>query len=136
MNNDEAIGGMLNKFGETTVSEVRIFSIDSGMVLYIRCNSNEYLTVVDEKSYLLNFDGIQPFVIYKADDFMEAKEQYLESLNPKKSTYEVEATALQEEGLLYGNENGLDLLKPMTRIEAVTMILRAIGNDDTATRCV
>ena len=38
---------------------------------------------------------------------------------------------MQAEGLLKGNEKGLDLLKPLTRIEAATMILRALGESTT-----
>ena len=47
-----------------------------------------------------------------------------------KETFEEEAIMLQNEGLLKGTDNGLDLLKPLTRIEAVTMLLRAIGEEN------
>lgn len=48
---------------------------------------------------------------------------------PEKPLYESKAEALQSEGLLEGNENGLDLLKPLTRAEAVTILMRAAGQD-------
>ena len=49
-----------------------------------------------------------------------------------KPTYESEAESLHQQGLLNGNENGLDLLKPLTRIEAAAMLLRALGQSETA----
>ena len=49
----------------------------------------------------------------------------------EKPVYETEALALQSDGLLYGNERGLDLLKPLTRIEAAAILLRAMGIDVT-----
>lgn len=48
-------------------------------------------------------------------------------MNSVKLVFEAEALELQAKGLLNGNENGLDLLKPLTRIEAATMLLRALG---------
>ena len=53
-------------------------------------------------------------------------------MNKEKETFETESLALQSEGLLNGNEKGLDLLKPLTRIEAATMLLRAMGESETA----
>ena len=44
-----------------------------------------------------------------------------------KPTYEPEAKSLQADGLLKGNEKGLDLLKPLTRIEATAILVRAMG---------
>ena len=50
-----------------------------------------------------------------------------------KPTYETEAESLQADGLLKGNENGLDLLKPLTRIEATAILVRAMGYEDAQT---
>ena len=50
-----------------------------------------------------------------------------------KPTYETEAENLQADGLLKGNENGLDLLKPRTRIEATAILVRAMGYEDAQT---
>ena len=55
-----------------------------------------------------------------------------ECLAATKPTYESEAESLHQQGLLNGNENGLDLLKPLTRIEAAAMLLRALGQSETA----
>ena len=50
-----------------------------------------------------------------------------------KPTYATEAESLQAEGLLKGNEKGLDLLKPLTRIEATAILVRAMGYEDAQT---
>ena len=54
-------------------------------------------------------------------------------MNKVKPTYETEAESLQADGLLKGNENGLDLLKPLTRIEATAILVRAMGYEDAQT---
>ena len=53
-----------------------------------------------------------------------------------KPTYEKEAQSLQAAGLLQGNEKGLDLLKPLNRIEATTILVRALGLENTPTETV
>ena len=53
-----------------------------------------------------------------------------------KPTYESEAESLQSEGMLKGNENGLDLLKPLSRIESAAMLLRAKGESENADTAV
>ena len=54
--------------------------------------------------------------------------------SPKtKPIYTTEAESLQADGLLNGNEKGLDLLKPLTRIEATAILVRAMGLEDTQT---
>ena len=50
-----------------------------------------------------------------------------------KPAYEREALALQAEGLLQGNDRGLDLLKPLTRMEATTILVRVLGYEDEPT---
>ena len=82
--------------------------------------------------------AIQPYVLYKTTDVMEAfdnedvknspySQVLAEYVLTEKPAFSAEAESLQSEGLLLGNENGLDLLKPLTRIEAATMLLRATG---------
>lgn len=51
----------------------------------------------------------------------------------EKPVYTTEAESLQTDGLLNGNEKGLDLLKPLTRIEATAILVRAMGLEDTQT---
>ena len=84
------------------------------------------------------------YVLYTANEFIGAfndkdvkNSPYTQSLaelaSMTKPTYESEAESLQTDGLLKGNENGLDLLKPLTRIEATAILVRAMGYEDAQT---
>ena len=90
-------------------------------------------------------ENIEQYKIYPATEFIEkiiategeinAPTSLAQRSKLIKPTYESEAESLQSEGLLKGNENGLDLLKPLSRIESAAMLLRAKGeseNTDTA----
>ena len=129
--------------GERDVQDVRLFGIGNITLLYIKCESNEYLVKLHD-----NNDNILPkiksFEIYKANEMLEAfndtdvknspySQNISESVLTTKPIYTAEAESLQSEGLLRGNEKGLDLLKPLTRIEATAMLVRAMGYEDIPT---
>lgn len=127
------IKGLLLEKGENQVEEVKFSSILSTTSLYIRCPEQEYLLkLYDNKwdSYKKIDDTYYEFMTI--GEFAQECEEYRYDgsktyVTPIKPTFETEAKSLQVNGLLKGNENGLDLLKPLTRIEAVTMLLRALG---------
>ena len=108
---------------------------------YIDCGDEEYLIRIRQGKY--NRSGIEydwgkdfvPFQLYNAKEALKiiATENRFCSMNSTKQTFKQEAKELQERGLLYGNEKGLDLLKPLTRIEAATMLLRAMGESTVST---
>ena len=111
--------------------------------LYVKCNLNEYLVkLYDNNDNIL--PKVKPYVLYKADELLSAfndtevqNSPYSQVLSQlvleTKPTYDAEAESLQSDGLLKGNENGLDLLKPLTRIEATAMLVRAMGYEDSQT---
>ena len=72
-------------------------------------------------------DELELFKLYDAKEFLSIISEEADVMNREKPTFEAEALALKDKGLLLGNENGLDLLKPLTRIEAATILLRAMG---------
>ena len=76
---------------------------------------------------------LELYKLYTASEFMQIISDEENVMNAEKPIYEAEAEALQSEGLLYGNENGLDLLKPLTRIEATAMLVRALGFENEPT---
>jgi peptidoglycan/xylan/chitin deacetylase (PgdA/CDA1 family) len=51
----------------------------------------------------------------------------LSGRDSSKVIYQAEAESLQADGLLHGNEKGLDLLKTVTRLEATAIIIRLLG---------
>ena len=70
--------------------------------------------------------NIELNTIYKIKDVFNQDNNWT-YVSKTKPTYTAEAEALQSQGLLNGTENGLDLLKPLTRAEAATILLRAMG---------
>ena len=72
-------------------------------------------------------ENIELFKLYTAKEFMQIVSDDMNEMNAEKPTFEAEALSLQADGLLQGNEKGLDLLKPLTSVEAATMLLRASG---------
>ena len=137
---------LLLEKGEIEVSDIKVFGMSMGLsFMYIRCDEQEYLV---ELSNIL--PGIDQYKLYPAKEVIEVLTETVEpggweansvwdpdggfggDIIATKPTYQTEAEALEAEGLLKGNENGLDLLKPLTRIEAAAMLLRAMGEIETA----
>ena len=144
----ENLKNLLIQEGEYYVDDLKVFGVRNGIVfMYIRCNSNEYLI----KLYGYGFQGlwesisqIEKYKIYPVAEVMDAlsiqdgedfayRFDISQEVTQTKPTYTTEAESLQADGLLNGNENGLDLLKPLTRIEATAMLVRAMGYEDAQT---
>ena len=91
------------------------------MKMYAHTGSTELLKEMD------------PYKLYDINEVIDIIiKDHVRNVSSTKPTYQTEAEALQAEGLLYGNENGLDLLKPLSRIETAAMLLRALGESETA----
>ena len=129
--------------GETQVQDVKLFGIGNLTFLYIRCNLKEYLVKLYDYDNMI-LPKIELCALYEASEILNAfndvdvqNSPYSQVLSKlvleTKPVYTIEAESLQSEGLLRGNEKGLDLLKPLTRIEATTMLVRAMGYEDAQT---
>lgn len=124
---------LLNEKAETQVEKIKLCSIGSKTGLYIKCPEQEYFLKVYDYSWDISKkldDEYYEFITAK--ELAKEYEQIWYSRNqsyvtPTKFTYDMEAEALQEDGLLLGTEKGLELLKPLTRAEAATILLRAMG---------
>ena len=135
LRDEDSIRDMLLEKNETKVDDIKILPVARGIVfLYIRCNNNEYLIklyatpgVGTGKKYIEN---VETGKLYSAEYVLNELKKNFDNVGTTKPIYNEEAEALQQAGLLQGNENGLDLLKPLTRAEAVTLLIRAIGLDD------
>ncbi len=116
-------------------------------ILYLKCDNGNYASMIYEsvKSNIPKPD-IENFSVYLAEDLIRLigergsyRENWYDGISTsqmltKKQSYAFEAEFLQSQGLLYGNENGLDLLKPLTRAEAVTLLIRALGLESEAVK--
>ncbi len=140
LENGDAIKNILKQKNISQVKEMKVVVTGKeSTCLYIKALDAEYLIRLytgqyynseSDNPYNKNEDWVAElglFKLYDAKDFFGIVAEEMNEMNEVKPTYETEAVNLQENGLLYGNENGLDLLKPLTRIEAATMLLRALG---------
>ena len=128
------IENMLLEQGENKVLDMKLFCIREYLqMLYIKTDKKEYLVRLSKGKY----DGgykIEYHKLYNPDIIIdEIIRVGIVNVNEDKPTFDTEAESLQAEGLLNGNENGLDLLKPLTRIEAAAMLLRAMGESEDST---
>ena len=105
-------------------------------LLYLKYSNQDYAIQLTGSKYQLAVTGLELFKVYPLTEVLEKIGKLGETsegipemarMLDTKPTYEAEAESLQADGLLQGNENGLDLLKPLTRIEATTMLVRALG---------
>ena len=129
--------------GETQVQDVKLFGIGNLTFLYIRCDLKEYLVKLYDYDNMI-LPKIELCALYEASEVLNAfndvdvqNSPYSQVLSKlvleTKPVYTAEAESLQSEGLLRGNEKGLDLLKPLTRIEATAMLVRAMGYENIPT---
>ena len=142
----DKLGEMLLAKGENEVVDAKLFSaLNRFVFLYVQCSDNEYLVKLNDSTGMTEFvPEMQKFVLYPVSEALKLTSTALTGVDSEyygelaknisitKPTFTAEAESLQQSGILNGNEKGLDLLKPLTRIEAVAMLLRAIGEPETA----
>ena len=132
--NEKYIEGLLKEKGISEVRSMKFVSRGSYELraLYLNTDKGEYMILLNSTNNKSAIDGIELFKLYTAAEMMEAFRLHHAANKEtskmyEKPVYETEALALKSDGLLYGNERGLDLLKPLTRIEAAAILLRAMG---------
>ena len=152
----DRVEALLLEAGETQVKSIKLIAHPLAM-LYVEGERDEYLVKLGtyniwgsaepEELWLID---VERFVLYSPEEMMgfyarpmTAEEQQIDHGNgPRgripaeefmhvKPTYEAEGQALMEAGIIQGNENGLDPLKPLTRMEATAILVRALGYEDT-----
>ena len=143
------INFMLAQKGIESIDNVKIISPDYGLVfLYVNTNIEDILIKLhghNGASFIL--PDIEQYKVYSISDIID----FIETVDghnkivaqglqrdvlTEKEVYQAEAESLHAEGLLKGTEKGLDLLKPLTRVEAATMLLRAMGEPETTESAV
>ena len=136
----------LSEIGEKTVKDLKILSLVDGLtVLYVKCEENEYLMkLYGFTGYCYFIPQIEMYKLYPAQEVLSAvavqegqdfppRQREAKDIAEEKPVYTTEAESLQAEGLLNGTEKGLDLLKPLTRIEATAILVRTMGYEDAQT---
>ena len=138
----DEIQEQLDDAGAGEVLDCKIVDIyNAETALYIECENENYMVLLAERERVNPSTKLEVLKLYPVEEYLNSftEEEILrvgvhEYSTPQmldvKPTYETEAEALQQAGLLQGNENGLDLLKPLTRAEAVTLLIRAMGLEE------
>lgn len=125
------------------IIDIKLISPHNGLVfLYINCDTEDFLLrIVEGDSYGAILPTIELYKLYTVSEIINSIETVYgndwiplqdvqKDVLAEKEVYQEEAESLQAEGLLKGTEKGLDLLKPLTRVEAATMLLRAMGEPE------
>lgn len=140
----EGLEALMSEAGAEGFVDFKVIDINGvNTVLYFKYSNGEYGILIKDEDNNRNKPDLEHIKVY---DFSYVLEKIGETqvmgiggtdistkeLLYEKNIYEAEAKALQQEGLLQGNEKGLDLYKPLTRAEAVTLLVRAMGLDGEA----
>ena len=146
LDNRGEIKNILNQNNISHIEDVKVVVTGKeSTCLYIKSLDNEYLIRLYTGRYYNSesenpynkdenwVEELELFKLYNAKDFFKTVADKMGEMNEVKPTYEAEAESLQADGLLKGNEKGLDLLKPLTRIEATAILVRAMGYEDAQT---
>lgn len=136
--NSGAIEKMVSEEIDESVTDCKVIHVPLTTFLYLKGEQTDYaIKLAESPTYDEDTVHLEKFKIYKLTDLLQSIGMYetlpLEGVFEEKPVYETEAQSLQADGLLKGNENGLDLLKPLTRIEATAMLVRAMGLEDSET---
>lgn len=132
--------------GETEVLDAKLFGMTHYLsFLYLKGAQDEYLVKLYDGTYG-ELSQIEMYTLYSVTEVLDAIAPIAEvqaatyngwlaqEAAKTKPTYEAEGNALMEAGLIQGNEKGLDPLKPLSRLEATTILVRALGYEDEPTQ--
>ena len=134
----EAVSKLVAEEIDDKILDCKLVNIVMATILYLKGEKADYgIKIYSLKAYDDDKCNLEKFKGYKMSELMASLgsyEQYsVEGVFEEKPIYQTEAESLQSDGLLKGNDKGLDLLKPMTRIEATAMLVRAMGYEDSQT---
>ena len=144
LRNEKNLEDLFENIDISSIEDIKIIALNQATTcLYVDCGREEYIAALyigvgykyvdgnyESEQWLKN---IEMYKLYDAKEFFHIISDEVNVMNVEKPVYTAEAESLQSEGLLRGNEKGLDLLKPLTRIEATAMLVRAMGYEDAQT---
>ena len=121
----EEIEQMVEEEIDENIIDCKIVAINgTTTILYLKGEVNEYGIEISSA-------GLEPFKIYTMSEIMQDISEYpwapAKIISDTKPPYEAEMSSLMEAGLLQGTDKGADPLKPLSRMEATTILVRALG---------
>ena len=134
----EAVSKLVAEEIDDKILDCKLVNIVMATILYLKGEKADYgIKIYSFNVYDKEECNLEKFKAYKMSELMASLGSYVrysvEGVFEEKPIYQTEAESLQSDGLLRGNDKGLDLLKPMTRIEATAMLVRAMGYEDSQT---
>ena len=147
LRNADAVEEMIQQATDEEIIDIRYVHVASVRILYLRGEHTDFgILISDTGNPGPRHDPLpndmQFFQIYPLADILEtlvefhARRNWIGYTNviTTKPTFTQQAQHLHNQGLLLGDERGLDLLRPLNRIEATTVLIRALGleNEETS----
>ena len=134
----EEIERIVESGTDENIIDAKIISIPLTTILYLKGEQTDYGIIIydwhgheDDEVYL------ERYKLYKMSDILNSCGLYetlpIPEILETKPTYEAEAQELLEAGILKGTDKGLELLKPLSRIEATTILVRILGFENEPT---
>ena len=121
------------------ITDCKIIYLTAGVfMLYLKGEETDYGMKFYHGERFQDYEqSFELYKVYKLSDLLEnfANTDYCKQpeMMEEKPMYTAEAEALNSAGILQGTENGLELLKPLNRIEATTILVRILGLENNQT---
>ena len=131
---EETINNSINE----QIIDCKIVSIPLTTILYLKGETTDYgIKIYHSQTYQKDSDSLELFKVYKMSELLnnyaESKDFPEPIMLEEKDIYQTEAESLQKDGILQGTDKGLELLKPLSRIEATTILVRILGLENQTT---
>ena len=136
--NPEEIERIVEEGTDETIIDAKIISIPLTTILYLKGEQTDYGIIIYDWHGHENDDVyLERYKLCKMSDILNSCGLYetlpIPEILETKPTYEAEAQELLEAGILNGTDKGLELLKPLSRIEATTILVRILGFENEPT---
>ena len=136
--NPEEIERIVEEGTDETIIDAKIISIPLTTILYLKGEQTDYGIIIYDWHGHENDDVyLERYKLYKMSNILNSCGLYetlpIPEILETKPTYETEAEALKVAGILTGTDKGLELLKPLSRIEATTILVRILGLENEPT---
>ena len=136
--NSEAVSKLVAEEIDDKILDCKLVNIVMATILYLKGEKADYgIKIYNHEVFDNEACNLEKFKVYKMSELITSLGSYQQysvgGVFENKPVYTNEAESLQAEGLLKGNEKGLDLLKPLTRIEATAILVRAMGYENAKT---
>ncbi len=120
------------------IVDCKVVVLPTITILYLKGETTDYgIIIYDWEGHHEDELYREKFKVYELSEILNSTGLYTRLPIPEvletKETYQTEAESLQRDGILQGTDKGLELLKPLSRIEATTILVRILGLENQET---